>query len=89
MNLNIKSGTAGYNNEILVSDSRLSLRRDDMVNTSALNQKTPIALKHSHKTSITPKHSQKEAPSKHTSVIMHEDEKVTLVLILTTALGTW
>ena len=33
MNLNIRSETAGYTNEILVSDSGFSLRRNDMVNT--------------------------------------------------------
>ena len=32
MNLNIKSGTAGYNNKILVSNSGFSLRKNDMVN---------------------------------------------------------
>ena len=35
INLNIRSGTAGYNNEILVSDSRFNLGRNDTVNTSA------------------------------------------------------
>ena len=34
INLNIKARTAGYNNEILVSDSGFSLGRNDMVNTS-------------------------------------------------------
>ena len=32
MNLKIRSGTAGYNNEILVSDNRFSLGRNHMVN---------------------------------------------------------
>ena len=36
MNLKIKSGTAGHNNEILVFDSEFSFGRNDMVNTSLL-----------------------------------------------------
>ena len=32
MNLNIKAGTAGHNNEILISDSMFSLGRNDTVN---------------------------------------------------------
>ena len=35
MNLNIRSGTAGYNNEIVISDGTSSLGRNDMVNTHA------------------------------------------------------
>ena len=84
MNLKIKSGTAGYNNEILVSDSGFSLGKNDMVNTSPPE-------KSSHKTSIVLKHPHKKfLPSpKHTSAITHEEEKVTLVLILTSAFGIW
>ena len=40
MTLKIKFGTAEYNNEILVSDSRFNLGRNYMVNTSALSQGT-------------------------------------------------
>ena len=36
MNLNIRSGTVGYNNKILVSDSNFSLGKNDKVNTSEL-----------------------------------------------------
>ena len=35
MNLNISLGTAGYNNQILITDSGFSLGRNDMANTSA------------------------------------------------------
>ena len=50
MNLKIKSRTAGYNNKVLVSDSGLSLGKNDTVNTSPekLSHKTPIILKHAH-----------------------------------------
>ena len=33
LNLKIRSGTFRYNNRILVSDSRFSLGKNDMVNT--------------------------------------------------------
>ena len=36
MNLNIWSGTVGYNNKILVSDGNFSLRKNDTVNTLEL-----------------------------------------------------
>ena len=35
MNMNVKTGTAGYSNKILVSHSGFSLGRNDIVNTSA------------------------------------------------------
>ena len=85
MNLNIRSGTAGYNNEILVSDSGFSLERNDTVYTS-----TPV----SHRTLIVhipvTKAVHKEAPSKHTSTSeVLQEEKVTLELVLTGAFGIW
>ena len=45
MNLNIRSGTAGYNNKIFVSNCMLSFGRNKMVNTS-------VPEKTSHKKSI-------------------------------------
>ena len=35
MNLSIKTGTAGYNHNILISDGKFSLGKNDKVNTSA------------------------------------------------------
>ena len=94
MNLKIRSETAGYNDEILMFDSGFSLGKDDMVNTSAQKKsshKTPIILKHSHETPIIPKHSHKEVLPlpKHTSAIMHKEEKIALVLILAGAFRIW
>ena len=34
MKLKIRSGTAGYNNEILVSDGKFNLEKNDQVNAS-------------------------------------------------------
>ena len=36
MNLNIRSGTVGYNNKILVSDEKFNLGKNDKVNTPAV-----------------------------------------------------
>ena len=78
MNLNITSGTTGYNNKILLSDSRFNLGRNDMVYAS-------MPEKSSHRTSIVQKHAPmpkaacKEVSSKHTSAckaeLMHDEEK--------------
>ena len=43
MSLNIKSGTVGYNNKILVSDSRFSLGKNDMINS--LESENPFLSK--------------------------------------------
>ena len=60
MNLKIKSRTAGYNNEILVSNSGFNMGRNDMVNTSVpekSSHETSIILKHAHKDVLpSPKH---------------------------------
>ena len=76
---NIRLGTVQYNNKILVSDSRFSLGKNNMVNTTVPEKTTPIVLKHAHERFIV------HAPSKHTSTIMHEEEKIALVLVLTSA----
>ena len=36
MNLNIRSGTVGYNNKILISDEKFSLRKNDKINAPAM-----------------------------------------------------
>ena len=43
MNLKIKTGTVGYNNEILVSDGRFSLGKNEKVNSIVLGPWTPLA----------------------------------------------
>ena len=83
MNLSIKAGTAENNNEILVSDSGFSLGRSDMVNTSA-----PENL--SYRTPIIPKHAPPMPKAAHTSASeVHEEERVALVLVLTSAFRIW
>ena len=86
MNLKIRSGTVGYNNKILVSNSGFTLGKNDMVNMSEKSSHR-MPVMHAPKTSII--HSHKEVLSKHTSAIAHEEEKIPLVLVLTIAFGIW
>ena len=46
MNLDIRSGTVGYNNKILVSDGKFSLGKNDKVNALVLE---PVISMPSHK----------------------------------------
>ena len=71
MNLKIRSGTAGYNSEILVSDSGFSLGRNAMVNALKLEEEGP---KLSHKVVLQPTitHNLAQKPT----AINHEKEKL-------------
>ena len=80
MNLNIKTGTIGYNNKILVSDGKFSLGKNDNVNALVLE---PVP---SHKVVAQPTHSHKLAQKQ---TITHEDEKVALILFLTGGFVIW
>ena len=60
INLTIRSGTAGYNNQILVADSGFSLGRNDMVNTSVLSHRTPIIPKHAPMPKVASTHKEKK-----------------------------
>ena len=80
MNLKIRSRSARYNNVILVYDNGFSLGKNDTVNTLVLSHKTDTVPKHAHQTSIV---------NAHTSAITHEEEKIALVLVLTSAFGMW
>ena len=55
MNLNIKTGTVGHNNKILVSDGKFSLEKNDKVNTSSSNA-LEASTKISHKDSKIKSH---------------------------------
>ena len=44
MNLNIRSGTVGYNNNILISDGKFSLGKNDKVNALATPQRNRLTL---------------------------------------------
>ena len=72
MNLNIRWGTAGYNNKILVSNGKFSQGKNDKVNTSFAN-----ALKPEEETTIH-KGSFKNLIQK--PIITHQEEKIAYFL---------
>ena len=76
MNLNIRSGTVGYNNKILVSDEKFSLGKNDKVNTLELVKEVdkPKSDEAVVRPSVTHKDSQKQT-------ITHKEEKVALILL--------
>ena len=66
MNLNIKSGTVGYNNKVLISDDTFSLGKNDKVNTSELVKEGDKPK--SHKAVVQPTITHK--------TLAHEEEKL-------------
>ena len=80
MNLSIWLGTAWYNNEILVSNGTFSLGRNNRVNTSVPSHKTPIMHAPLPKAAHTPANKVE---------LMHKEERVALVLVLTSAFRIW
>ena len=84
MNLNIRSGTVGYNNKILVSDEKLSLGKNDKVNVPAMksHQTTNSNEVQAHAPTITHK-------SQEPQTITHNEEKISLVLFLASGFAIW
>ena len=74
MNLNIRSGTVGYNNKILVSDGKFSLGKKEKVNSLVLE---PVISMSSHKIVPQPTHAHELSQK---STITHEEEKIALTL---------
>ena len=77
MNLNIRSGTVGYNNKILVSDGKFSLGKNDNVNALG-----PATMKSHKDLAQTADLEQKQA-------ITHEEERAALILFLTGGFTIW
>ena len=74
MNQNIRLGTAGYGNKILVSDGTFSLGKNDKVNTLKLVVSTPKLSHKESRPTITPKNlAQKQI---NTQTITHKEEKL-------------
>ena len=87
MNLKVRSGTAEYNNKILVSDGKFSLGKNDNVNLM-------VPVMKSHKTnSLEPttieSHSDTAQGLTRAPAISHEDEKTALILFLTGGFTVW
>ena len=85
MNLNIRSGTVGYNNRILVSNGKFSLGKNDKVNAPAMKSHNVLA-----QTAATHRDSNEVQAQKPTithknqepQTITHNKEKIALVLFL-------
>ena len=100
MNLKIKTGSVGYNNKVLVSDSKFSIEKNDKVNPRAnaegagsTNALKLASAKISHKDSkvvaqtTTTHRDSNDVAQKPT--ITQEEEKIALILCLTGAFTIW
>ena len=87
MNLKIKTGTVRYNNNILVSDEKFSLGKNENVNLRA-----PVMKRHktnSLEPTTIESHSNTAQGLTHAPTISHEDEKIALILFLTGGFTVW
>ena len=94
MNLKIRSGTAGYNNKILVSDEKFILGKNGKVNLT-------VPVMKSHKvtqTATRPKRNSNDVLSHAPAIsqknqepktITHNDEEIALVLALAGGFAIW
>ena len=86
INLNIRFGTVGYNNKILVSDGKFNLGKNKKVNY--LEAPTMKSHKNSSRKVIAITHKDsKNLAQKPT--ITHEEEKIALILSLTGTFTIW
>ena len=89
MNLKIRSGTVGYNHKILVSDEKFSLEKNVEVNASLAKQEEETTKQKPttiHK--VIMQAPQPPTPVEKT-IIIHEDEKIALILFLTGGFTVW
>ena len=85
INLNIKAGTVWYNNKILISDGKFSLRKNDKVNAlEAPSMNSPKILA---QTSTAHRDSNDLLTQK--SIITNEEEKIAIILSLTGIFTKW
>ena len=94
MNLNIKSGTVGYNNKILVSDEKFSLGKNDKVNAPPWSRAQGPAMKYSKANSSqglahAPNISHNQEPLQIITPGPHNEEKIALVLALASGFAIW
>ena len=89
INLKVRSGTAGYNNKILVSDGKFSLGKNDAVNAGLAKSEEETTTKQTttiHK--VVKKAPQLPAPAEK-AIITHEDEKIAGILLLAGGFTVW
>ena len=91
MNVKIRSGTAGYNNKIPVSDGKFNLGKNEKVNLMV-----PVIKSHNtnsiEPTTITASQGLTHAPAisqKNQKPITHNHEKIALVLALAGGFAIW
>ena len=99
MTLKIRPGTVGYNNKILVSDGKFSLGKNDEVNSlkarKAPQVETPAVKNHKtnslEPTTITTSQGLTQSPaiSQKPKTIIHNEEKIALVLALAGGFAVW
>ena len=85
MNLNIRSGTVGYNNKILVSDEKFSLGKNDKLIAPAMKSHAQTINSNevlAHAPTITHKNQEPKT-------ITHNEEKIALVLALASDFAIW
>ena len=88
MELKIKTGTVGYDNQIPVSDGNFSLGKNGEVNSL----ETPTIKNHKTNSLETPtikSHSNTAQGLTHTPTISHEDEKTALILFIAGGFTVW
>ena len=89
MELRIRLGTIGYNNEDLVSDGKFNLGRNDEVNAGSAKSEEETTRKQMttiHK--VVTKASQLPAPAEK-AIMNHEDEKIAVILLLVGGFTVW
>ena len=80
MNLNIRSGTVGYNNKLLVSDGKFNLGKNEKVNSL----EAPAMRSHKVLAQTTTTHKNQEPQT-----VTHNKEKIALVLFLAVGFAIW
>ena len=93
MTLQIRLGTVGYNNKILVSDGKFSLGKNEKVNSL----EAPVIKSHKDSNVITQTavtHKDSETAVTHKDLekkptVTHEEEKIALILSLTGIFAIW
>ena len=95
MNLNLKTGTAGYNNKILISDGKFSLGKNGKVNalelatmksTAGYNNKILVSNGKNNKVIA---HSTTIQGLAQKQAITHKEERADLILFLTGGFTMW
>ena len=84
MNLNIRSGTVGYNNKILVSDEKFNLGKNEKVNAPAMK-----SHKYSKTNSLQGLAHSPNISHKKPQTITYNEERVALVLALASGFAIW